>query len=153
SAGIDFRAGDDVLAGVHLSATLSGPNPWHAEGSASISILFVHASVSFSATIGSSTPASAPPGPDPAGLLAAAVSSTENWSALLPPGGAAGVMISRPANAVGVVLDPLGGAAFRERILPLNKTITRFAQHALPGPTTFTLQQVSTGGVPLTNLA
>lgn len=152
SAGIDFREGDDVLAGVHLSATLSGPNPWHAEGDASISILFFDASVHFSATVGDSAPASVPPAPDPAIPLAAAISDPHNWSAVLPPSGNEVAVIS-PAASTGLVLvNPLGGVALMERVLPLNKSITRFAQTKLPAPVEFDLQKVTTGGVPLTDL-
>jgi hypothetical protein len=153
SAGIDFREGDNVLAGVHLSATLSGPSPWHAEGSASISIWFVHASVSFSATIGGGSPASAPPAPDPAGLLRDSVAKIENWSALLPPGGTEAVTLRPAVASAGVLLDPLGGAAFREKLLPLDKSITKFAENKLSVPVQYNLGQVSSGGVPLTNLS
>jgi hypothetical protein len=152
SAGIDFREGDDVLAGVHLSATLSGPKPWHAEGEASISILFFDASVGFSATVGDPTPASVPPAPDPSLPLAAAISDPHNWSAMLPASGNEVAVIS-PAASNGVVLvNPLGGVSLTERVLPLNKTITRFAQTKLSAPVQFNLQGVTTGGVPLTDL-
>ena len=152
SAGVDFREDDTVLAGVHLSASLSGPNPWHAEGEASISILFFDASVPFSATVGDSAPASVPPAPDPAIPLAAAIADAHNWSAVLPSSGNEVAVIS-PASATGLVLvNPLGGVALMERVLPLNKSITRFAQTKLPAPVQFNLQQVTTGGVPLTDL-
>ena len=51
-----------------------------------------------------------------------------------------------------VLVNPLGGVALMERVLPLNKSITRFAQTKLPGPVQFNLQGVTTGGVPLTDL-
>jgi hypothetical protein len=153
SAGIDFREGDTVLAGVHLSATLSGPSPWHAEGIASISVLFLSASVSFSATIGGSKPSSAPPAPDPAIPLAAAVANVANWSSILPPSGAEPGVISQAAKNAGLLLDPVGGASFVQRVLPLNKAITRFAANELPAPVDFILGSVSSGGVVLTNMA
>ena len=152
SAGIDFREDDTVLAGVHLSATLSGPKPWHAEGEASISILFFDASVSFSATVGDPTPASVPPAPDPSLPLAAAISDAHNWSAVLPASGNEVAVLSPPAATDLVLVNPLGGVALTERVLPLNKSITRFAQTKLPAPVQFNLQQVTTGGVPLTDL-
>jgi len=70
----------------------------------------------------------------------------------LPPSGNEVAMIS-PAAATGTVLvNPLGGVALMERVLPLNKSITRFAQTKLPAPVEFDLQKVTTGGVPLTDL-
>jgi Family of unknown function (DUF6603) len=42
SAGVDLRAGTDVLASVHLDGKLSGPTPWHIAGKASLSLLRRH---------------------------------------------------------------------------------------------------------------
>jgi hypothetical protein len=131
---------------------LSGPKPWHAEGEASISILFFDASVGFSATVGDATPASVPAAPDPSLPLAAAISDAHNWSPVLPASGNEIAMISPGASNGMVLVNPLGGAALTERVLPLNKSITRFAQTKLPAPAKFNLQQVTTGGVPLTDL-
>lgn len=152
SAGIDFREDENVLAGVHLSATLSGPKPWHAEGEASISILFFDASVGFSATVGDPKPESVPAAPDPSLPLAAAISDAHNWAAVLPASGNEVAVISPAASKDTVLVNPLGGVSLTERVLPLNKTITRFAQTKLPGPVQFNLQKVTAGDVPLTDL-
>jgi hypothetical protein len=148
-AGIDFREDDNVLAGLHVHASLSGPRPWHVEGEASISILFFHASVSFTATVGDTTPASVP-APDIDKALSGVVSDAHNWSADPPPGAQQVVSIRPPASDKALVLvDPVGGATLRERILPLNRTITKFAETKLAKPQIFKLSSVKVGGMPV----
>jgi len=133
--------------GVHLSATLTGPRPWHATGRACVSLLIKDVCVPFDVTVGSDEPAGVPPPPDIATLLAAAVSDPKNWSGVLPPAGVSVATIAPPAGDTNLVLlDPLGGARFRERIIPLNRQITKFAETKLANPVTFNLGPVTTGG-------
>lgn len=139
--------------GVHLSATLSGPRPWHAEGSACVSLILKDVCVPFSVTVGSDEPASVPPPPDVGAVLAAAVGEAKNWSAVLPPAGVSVATIAPPAgDATLLLLDPLGGARFRERVVPLNRQITKFAEVKLPDPVTFNLAAVKAGAQPLSGL-
>jgi hypothetical protein len=71
---------------------------------------------------------------------------------VLPASGNEIAVISPGASNGMVLVNPLGGVALTERVLPLNKSITRFAQTKLPAPVKFNLQQVTAGGVPLTDL-
>jgi uncharacterized protein DUF6603 len=133
--------------GVHLNATLTGPRPWHAYGRACVSLVLKDVCVPFDVTVGSDEPASVPPPPDIAGLLSAAISDPKNWSAVLPPAGVSVATIAPPAGDTNLVLlDPLGGARFRERIVPLNRQITKFAETKLANPVTFNLGAVTAGG-------
>jgi Family of unknown function (DUF6603) len=152
SAGIEFRHRTDVLASVHLDATLSGPRPWHAWGEASISLFLFDASVHFDATVGDATPA-AVPAIDPGPPLLAAIADPHNWNAEPPPNYLQVVTLTPPdADKTALLFDPVGGITLRERVLPLDETITKFAETKLAAPTKFTIDNVTIGGVPASNL-
>ena len=55
--GIALRSGTSVIAGVRISAQLSGPTPWDAQGEACLSLLFFDISVGFHVTWGDPPPA------------------------------------------------------------------------------------------------
>lgn len=154
SAGIELRAFGETFAGIHLNAQLSGPSPWHAKGEACVSLFLADACVPFDATVGDSTPASVPPPPDPAPLLAAAISDAHNWSAVAPPNSAQVAAIAPPdVDAHILLLDPVGGAALRQRVLPLNRDINKFAEAPLAAPIRFDLTGVTLNGAPLAGVA
>jgi hypothetical protein len=148
-AGIDFREDDNVLASLHVSASLSGPRPWHVEGEASISILFVDASVDFTATVGDATPAAVPP-VDVKPALEQAFKASKNWSAEPPPGYLQVVTMNPPAVDSGkVLLDPVGGAKLEQRSVPLNEVINKFSENKVDPPVKFTVTSVTLGATPL----
>jgi hypothetical protein len=152
SAGIEFREDDNVLASVHLDATLSGPRPWHAWGEASISLFLFDASVHFDASVGDDTPA-AVPAIDPKPPLLSAIADAHNWNAEPPPNYFQVVTLTPPdADKSALLVDPIGGVTVRERVLPLNETITKFANTKLAAPTKFTIDSVKIGGSDAGNL-
>jgi hypothetical protein len=85
SAGIALREGTDVIAGVSVRGELSGPAPWHAQGHASLELLFFEISVSFKETWGADAP------PDPVeienvtALITTAINDDRNWKATRLP--------------------------------------------------------------------
>ena len=148
-AGIDFREDDNVLASLHVHAALSGPRPWHVEGEASISILFLEASVSFTATVGDATPASVPP-VDIKPALEKAFKELKNWSAEQPPGYLQVVTLNPPAaDSAKTLLDPVGGARLEQRSVPLNEVINKFSENKVDPPVKFVVTSVTLGGKPL----
>ena len=148
-AGIDFREDDNVLASLHVHAALSGPRPWHVEGEASISILFLEASVSFTATVGDDTPASVPP-VDIKPALVKAFEELKNWSAEQPPGYLQVVTLNPPtADSAKILLDPVGGARLEQRSVPLNEVINKFSENKVDPPVKFAVTAVTLGGKPL----
>ena len=152
SAGIEFREDDNVLASVHLDATLSGPRPWHAWGEASISLFLFDASVHFDATVGDATPA-AVPAIDPKPPLLAAIADAHNWNAEPPPNYLQVVTLTPPdSDKTALLVDPVGGITLRERVLPLDETITKFAETKLAAPTKFAVDRVTIGGADAGNL-
>ncbi len=148
-AGIDFREDDNVLASLHVHASLSGPRPWHVDGEASISILFIDASVNFTATVGDATPATVPP-VDIKPALESAFKEIKNWSAEQPPGYLQVVTLNPPAaDSSKTLIDPVGGARLEQRSVPLNEVINKFAENKVDPPVKFVVTSVTLGGSPL----
>jgi hypothetical protein len=149
SAGLALRSGSEVLFAISLTGQLSGPTPWHVKGEAHISLLFFDIGVDVDVTWGESRTIE-PPATDAWPPLRDAIANPANWSGALPPGIPAVVTLANPRSdgGVAVLVDPSGALTMRERVLPLNQTLTKFGE-ATPGPQTiFTLESesVSLGG-------
>ena len=145
TAGLALRSGDSTLLGISVDGTLSGPTPWHVDGDAHVTLLFFDISVHVSVTWGDSNQVQAPP-VDAWPQLQAALQNIQNWSGSLPSGVPEPVTLSTPtADTTQIYVDPSGVLTMRERVLPLNQTLTKFGE-AVPGPqTTFTLDGVQLG--------
>jgi hypothetical protein len=148
SASVTMRRGSFKLATVTLQGTLTGPTPWHLWGQAVFDTL-IDVSVPFDIIIGVDREEVLPPldpweGPNG---LKQALADARNWSATLPPGGFGLVSLTAPTNAQvsAPLLDPLGGATVRERVVPLNRTITKFGEGPVSGPGRYTLSGVAFG--------
>jgi hypothetical protein len=146
NAGLALRSGSSTIMGISVSGVLSGPTPWHAEGDASISILFFDISVHVSATIG---PAQSNPLPSKNAWipLAAAIQAQGNWSGSLPPGAPQVVTLLPPDKTAPVLIDPAGALTFRQKVLPLNQPITKFGEATPDQQSEFDLGTVTLGGV------
>jgi hypothetical protein len=146
SAGVELRRRTSVLASVHLEGHVSGPNPWHVAGKASLSLLFFDVSVHFNKTWGDAAPALPPI--DPLPELLAAFANPIAYSSVLPAAAAAVItttLSSAPADEA-VLLDPAGALQIEQRVVPLNQTITRFHDTPLAGPRTFSIAALSVSG-------
>lgn len=149
TAGLALRSGTSTLLGISVDGTLAGPTPWHVSGDAHVSILFFSISVHVDVTWGDSQQVSAPQ-VDAWPQLKAALADVQNWSGSLPAGIPPPVTLSTPAaDPTRIYVDPSGVLTLRERVLPLDQTLTKFGA-AAPGPqTTFTLSGVELGGTSL----
>jgi hypothetical protein len=129
------KRGNSVLAAITVTGQLKGPRPWYIKATASITVLFFDVSVSDRAR-----PSARPPEPE----LAAPV---DVWDASCPPSptcatGARRCPIGRPRGvstaADGetpprVRLDPMSQLAVRQKVLPLDRRITKLGE-AVIGP-------------------
>lgn len=153
SAGFALRRGSTVIAGIHLEATLTGPTPFHAWGEASLSILFFEIKVAFDKTFGVEELVQLALG-NPWPLLQGAVEDRRNWSATLPPAVFQVVSLSTPTGAGDepVLVDPVGGLTLRQKVVPLDRTLTKFGEAPLAAPQRFTVElsqvKVGAGGIP-----
>lgn len=145
SCGIELRWGSHDLAGVHLDGHLQGPAPWDIDGEASVSILFFDISVHVHFRFGDE--AHDDVGPTQVwGLLAAAIADPHSWSAELPPGAVSPVVLAPPEGTnAPVLVDPVGSAVLREKVVPLDRPISRFGA-TRPDREHFDITSVTVGG-------
>jgi hypothetical protein len=148
---VDFCAGlevgvDDVqLAGVTVDGTLSGPTPWRVRGSATISLLFFDITARFDEKFGSEEQAVVV-AEDPWRKLREALVDQRNWAATLPAGALNVVSVQTPPGGEAAFVDPVGRVTWRERVVPLDRTLAKFGSVALEAPVRFTVDQVRVGG-------
>lgn len=143
SANVALRAGGTVLMSIGLKLSLSGPSPWHVWGSAEFSILFFSVSISIDATFGPSPQPALPPPVDVQALLVAALNDARNWTSELPAGRRP-LVVFRPNAAAQNVLrvHPLAELVVRERVVPLDTTITTFGNAPVSGANRFSIAAV-----------
>ena len=144
----DYSAAFDVsyegmsLCGLHVDGVFSGPRPWHLHGDASIDILFFSVSVSLDLTWGDSTPAVLPQKavlPD----LLPALADPRNWSAILPSDTTQAVTLSAPKpDDTRLRVHPIGVLSVREKVVPLDLQITRYANAAPSDGNYFSISDV-----------
>jgi hypothetical protein len=145
SAGVDVKYEGTTLLGIHLDAELSGPNPWHVHGSASIDILFFSVSMDVDLTWGDDQAVSLPAAPvlDP---LTAALTAPSSWSAQLPSGAENAVTLrgASPSEA-DIVVHPMGFLTVREKIVPLDVPVTKFGNATPSDGSEFSLAGANLG--------
>lgn len=137
-----------VLMGVEVRLHLTGPAPWHATGSATFRVLFFKVHVCFDATFGQPQPVQAAQPVAIWPLLRAALGDVGNWAVGLPGTTAAAVTLrARPADGTEILAHPLGRVAVRQRVVPLQRDISRFANAAPADFHRFAIDAISIGAV------
>jgi len=152
--GIALRAGTSVIAGIRISAQLSGPTPWDAQGEACLSILFFEICVGFHVTWGDPPPAINPATADLLALLVAEYADTRNWRAELPPNNHLHVSLKKiepPATGADMlIIHPAGVLTFSQRSLPLEDfLIQKFGTKKPSGDNKFKLTNANSDGTPI----
>lgn len=146
SGGVAVKAGSSVLFSIGLELTLSGPTPWNAKGKASFKILFVKVKVSFNKTWGEERDTTLP---DAAvmPLLSQALSEDKNWEAKLPSRNQLLVTLKKLDN-VGegdIIAHPAGTLTVKQKVVPLDTTISRFGQQRPKDARRFTIKKAYSG--------
>ena len=144
-AGVKLRRGTTTLAGIHFDGHIKGPGPWRVDGKATLSLWFVDLSVPVHVRFGADQAVELPtrsiwP------LLLAEVQRPESWSTSLPPGLHAVTTAPPPGEAAAVRIDPGASLTFRQKVVPLGRAITRFAQRVPEGVSRFEVTEVRLGG-------
>ncbi len=125
SASVSLKAFGVGVFSVRLRLALSGPTPWRAKGTGSISILFWDLEVDFDETFGEARH-DVLPGIDVLPLVAAEYDKVENWRASLPAGTATQVSLRALDPVVdALVLHPVGVLELSQRAVPLDQAVTR----------------------------
>jgi hypothetical protein len=78
--------------------------------------------------------------------LLAAIADARNWSGTLPPSGWQAVSVATQPGETLVLIDPVGGILLRERVLPLNRRITKFGEGTAGGPGEYDVTAVQVAG-------
>ena len=148
SAGVDVRYHGVTLAGIHLDAELSGPNPWHVHGSASLEFLFFSVSMDVDLTWGDDHAVSLPAAPV-IGPLTQALQAPSSWSAQLPAGATAAVTLrgATPSDT-DIVVQPMGSLTVREKIVPLDVPVSKFGNATPADGSAFSIAGATLGGNP-----
>jgi hypothetical protein len=150
---VALKRGGSVLMGVFLDITLAGPTPWHVWGEATFKVLIFKVSIRFDHRFGREEPPSLPEPIDVLALLVEALSDRRNWSSALPRGEHPIVSLrdsvttqTQPVLRV----HPLAELAVRQRVVPLNRPLTKFGNAPLAGGiTSFTLAASRIDNTPL----
>jgi hypothetical protein len=145
SASVSLRVfGFDTFS-IRLKFALSGPTPWRAKGTGSISLLFWSFDVDFDETFGEERHTTLPD-VQIMPLLAAEFRKLENWRTELPPGASTHVTLRQLDPVVDtLVLHPVGVLEVSQRLAPLNQGITRLGNSKASDATQFALTVGGTG--------
>jgi hypothetical protein len=142
--GVALRRGSSTLAGVRLTGSLTGPSPYHVKGEASLSLLFFDVSVPFDRTFGVELLIERPL-IDAWNLLEDAIKNVESWTAALPAHALEATTSRVSADAPPLLVDPVGGARLRERVVPLNRNLDKLGEAVLTGAKRFDITEVRAG--------
>ncbi|MBF6222799.1 hypothetical protein IU479_32455 [Nocardia abscessus] len=125
--------------GLRIRLEVEGPTPWHARGSAGISLLFFDIDVDIDVGWGERRDTSLPPiRVLPA--LTAELSKPESWRALPPPGANLLVALRKlPEPDSRTVLHPVGSLRISQRLAPLDAKLVRIGARKPEDGTQFTL--------------
>ncbi len=145
AAGLALRRGTSVIAGIHVTAELSGPTPWHVHGHGSFSVLFFSVSIGFDATWGDPLFGALEELADVLSLVVDAVHDVRNWVAELPANVAQTVSLRLVEATDTVLLHPFGVLSVSQKVAPLELPIDRFGNRTPTGDTTFTMALIGSG--------
>ena len=151
--GVALRRKTSVIAAISVSAKLSGPTPWDADGKASLSLLFFDVSVGFHVTWGDPPPALAKDSVDLLLLLKTELADSRNWRADLPPNNHLHVTLKKldpPKPADPLVIHPAGVVSFSQRSMPLEDYLIEKVGNKRPlSDNKFKLTKANSNGKPI----
>jgi len=129
SASVSLRAFGVGVYSIRLHFELSGPTPWRAHGTGSVSLLFFDISADFDITWGDAQD-TALDSIDVMPVVVGALSEPDAWKAQLPPGSNLLVSLRAIEPSEDLVLHPLGELEVRQRAVPLDLTIDKVGNQA-----------------------
>jgi hypothetical protein len=151
SAGLALHViGVDLLS-IRLAFNLSGPSPWRAWGTGSVTILFWDISADFDITWGDATD-TVLPNVDVLPILLDDLNDPANWRAIPPPSCANLWVALRPTEAdeTSMVLHPAGKLSLMQKTVPLELTWERFGNQQPADIERAALTNATSGAEPLT---
>jgi hypothetical protein len=140
------RNGDD-LCSADLDLLLTGPEPWHARGQATVHFMGDH-SLGFDRTFGPDAPPQALPATNVADLVRQAIGDAGAWGAVPPSGDHSLVTLRDIGPTNGVLLHPRAELTVHQRVAPLDTALAQYGQGPIDGPTTISIDSVTVAGMP-----
>ena len=129
---------------ISLRFALSGPTPWRARGSGSISFFFFEISADFDITWGEERDTVLPP-VSVLPLFADELLKPDGWQVIPPAGGAPLVTLrALPEAESELVLHPLGTLSIRQRAVPLDIQVDKVGSQAAADISKLTVSPVGT---------
>ena len=138
--------------GLGIDLTLEGPTPWHAHGTASISLLFFSIGVDVDVTWGDDRDTSLPP-VAVLPILSGEFGKRTNWKAVPPS--SAGLLVSLRQLDPGdtdLVLHPVGTLQVSQRLVPLDLTLDHVGSQKPSDGNRWALAITSTGLIKVRDL-
>ena len=139
------RNGDD-LCSADLDLLLTGPEPWHARGHATVHYMGDH-TLGFDRTFGPDAPPQAIPATNVAALVRAAVGDPGSWGAVPPSGDHSLVTLRDIGAANGLLLHPRAELTVHQRVAPIDTVLAKYGNGPIDGPSTITIDSVTTPGI------
>jgi hypothetical protein len=133
-----YWRGNSIVS-IWFQGSLTGPTPWHIEGSVGYKILRINYTKDFSRTFGDHANTTLP---DVAVLpkLLAALQDKTNWQAQMPTNIPELVTVKElPTSSGDVVIHPQGQIAVRQKVVPLDFRISRFGNQRPSDHTLFSV--------------
>ncbi|MGN6274767.1 MAG: DUF6603 domain-containing protein [Solirubrobacterales bacterium] len=144
-----FGAG---VFGLGIALTLEGPTPWHAHGTASISILFFSIDVNVDFTWGDARDTTLPP-VAVMPVLDEELGKRSNWKAELPSGSNLLVSLRQlEESEADLVLHPVGSLQVSQRAIPLDLHLDKVGSQKPSDANQFSLAVASSGLTKTQNL-
>ncbi|MEU6578245.1 DUF6603 domain-containing protein [Streptomyces sp. NPDC046805] len=130
-----LKRGSRTLMGIGAEVALSGPAPWHVRGRARFELLFFSGEISFDRTLGErgASPAS-PAAVNVTTEVEKALADPRNWTAQLTGTGRTLVTLRELPQTEGqLIVHPLGGLSFTQRVAPLGVTLAHVGNAPVDG--------------------
>lgn len=145
SASLSVQVFGIGLFGIDITATLEGPTPWHAHGTASLSFLFFSIGITIDITWGDSRDTTLPPiAVFP--LLAGEFGKQSNWRMALPDQLHLLVTLRKLGeDEAAFLLHPVGTLRVSQRAVPLNLTLDKVGNQKPSDAKYFKLTVASVG--------
>lgn len=146
-ATLAIRKGRKILFGIHFRGQLSGPRPWHIEGSVTFGILFFDVTIGFSETWGDPPIQIASTTTNLLALIEEQLYTIENWSTKTAAHQHEYVSIRNFKDEVGspLVLNPFGELEFIQRTIPLNINLEKYGNTLPQNENRFSFSEIKIG--------
>jgi hypothetical protein len=137
--------------GISLEGSLSGPTPWHIEGTAKVTLLFFELSVHVKETFGSVV-VNTLPEVDAWAELKKVLLDQRSWSGSQPAGSVQVAVLEapEPKDKVPLLMDPSSPLKLHQKLVPLSHPLTKFGEAKIKGQNEFTIESVKIGGAQTT---